>query len=75
MLSNETEHVKVVDAMSYVPSPTGKCYGNIIVSQTLSSGSTLSPPGQPHNEVFESLTGANNEFRGLAVPRRRVRRR
>lgn len=25
LLSNETEHVKVVDTMSYIPSPNGKC--------------------------------------------------
>jgi len=78
LLSNETEHVKVVDAMSYVPSPSEKCHGSsrcITASPTLSSGSTLMSPKQHHNKEFELSTAATDEFRALATPRRRVRRR
>ena len=77
LLSNETEHVKVVDAMSYVPSPSEKCHGSsyhITASPTLSSGSTLMSP-KYHDQMFESPTSATDEFRVLAPPRRRVRRR
>ena len=79
LLSNETEHVKVVDAMSYVPSPSEKCHESsnhcITASPTLSSGSTLMSPKHHHDEVFESPTAATDEYRRLAAPRRRVRRR
>lgn len=77
LLSNETEHVKVVDAMSYVPSPSEKCHGSshcITASPTLSTGSTLMSP-KHHHQVLESPITATDEFGVLAAPRRRVRRR
>lgn len=77
LLSNETEHVKVVDAMSYVPSPSEKCHGSshcITASPTLSTGSTLMSPKHQH-QVLESPITATDEFGVLAAPRRRVRRR
>ena len=77
LLSNETEHVKVVDAMSYVPSPSEKCHGSshcIPASPTLSSGSTLMSP-KHHDQEFELSSAATDEFRVLTAPRRRVRRR
>lgn len=77
LLSNETEHVKVVDAMSYVPSPSEKCHGSshcIIASSPLSSGSPLMSP-KHHGQVSESPISTSDEFRVLTAPRRRVRRR
>lgn len=77
LLSNETEHVKVVDAMSYVPSPSEKCHGSshcITASSPLSSGSPLMSP-KHHGQVSESPISTSDEFRVLTAPRRRVRRR
>lgn len=62
--------------MSYVPSPSEKCYGSITGLQALSSDCTPLPPGRHHNEVLVNESPkADDQFRGLAVPRRRVRRR
>lgn len=73
LLSNETEHVKVVDAMSYVPSPSDKCHGSsnhCITESPICSGSLTH-----HDKVLESPTAATDDFRVLSAPRRRVRRR
>lgn len=44
LLSNETEHVKVVDTMSYIPSPNGKC-----ASPTMSAASNELLVQSPNN--------------------------
>ncbi|RMX44964.1 hypothetical protein pdam_00018182 [Pocillopora damicornis] len=72
--SNETEHVKVVDAMSYVPSPNDKYLGtHCLASPGISMGST--DMSTRHGEVFESSTAAADKYKQFASPRRRVRRR
>lgn len=74
LLSNETEHVKVVDAMSYVPSPNEKYLGtDCLASPGISLGSPHMSPR--HDEVFESPTAVADKYRQFAAPRRRVRRR
>lgn len=74
MPSNETEHVKVVDAMSYVPSPNDKYLGtHCLASPGISMGST--DISTRHGEVFESSTAAADKYKQFASPRRRVRRR
>lgn len=76
LLSNETEHVKVVDAMSYVPSPNEKCLeSGYLVSPAISMGSPHDHMSPRHDEVFESPTAATDKYREFAPPRRRVRRR
>ena len=61
LLSNETEHVKVVDAMSYVPSPS---------HDECASPAIMSPA---NSEMFESPVDKHRAE--LVAPRRRVRRR
>lgn len=47
LLSNETEHVKVVDTMSYVPSPNGKCSSPAMSSS--SNDLLVQSPGNSKN--------------------------
>ena len=60
LLSNETEHVKVVDATSYIPSPNDQYASPAIMSPAAYSNMLDSP--------------ADND-RQILAPRRRVRRR
>lgn len=63
LLSNETEHVKVVDTMSYLSSPNNENVSPVILSPASS-------------DVLESPSAVNvDKHRELAMPRRRVRRR
>ena len=76
LLSSETEHVKVVDAISYVPSPSKEYHVGEPADCT--SGSTIMSARS--EEILESPTRARDHHarerrRDGGTHRRRIRRR